>query len=286
MPISDWFSRREQKNSVAPSAKRPVPDGVWSKCVSCNKVVYQQQLIKNLRVCPHCRHHFELPPSERLAMLVDEGTFVEMDSDLCSADPLGFVALKTYGESIEQAKEKTGLNEAAVAGTAAVDQRPIVIGVMDFRFIGGSMGSVVGEKVTRAFEYATKKRAPVVIVCASGGARMQEGMLSLMQMAKTAGAVSRFRQCGKPYISILSDPTSGGVTASFATLADVIIAEPGAFIGFAGPRVIEDTIKQKLPGGFQRAEFLLEHGMVDIVQPRELHRETLAKLLDYLGGGT
>ncbi|RJQ52451.1 MAG: acetyl-CoA carboxylase carboxyltransferase subunit beta [Actinobacteria bacterium] len=284
MPISDWFSRREQHNSVAPSSKRPVPDGVWAKCSSCNKVLYQRQVAKNFKVCPHCQHHFEMSAPERLEMLVDEGTFVEMDAAISTADPLQFVALKTYGESIEQAREKTGLTEAIVTGTGTLGQRPVVVGVMDFRFIGGSMGSGVGEKVARAFEHAAKKRLPVVMVCASGGARMQEGMLSLMQMAKTSAAVARFRESRRPFISILSDPTSGGVTASFATLADVIIAEPGAFVGFTGPRVIEDTIRQKLPQGFQRAEFLLEHGMVDMVLPRELHRETLTRLLDYLGG--
>ncbi len=285
MPISDWFSRREQNNSVSPSSKRPVPDGVWSKCDSCNHVVYQQQLVKNFNVCPHCQHHFPLSAAARIEMLSDEGTFVEMDADLATTDPLGFTALKTYEESIEQAKTKTGLTEAIVTGTGSLEQRALVLGVMDFGFVGGSMGSVVGEKVARAFEHAAKKKLPVVMVCASGGARMQEGMLSLMQMAKTSAAVSRFRQCGRPFISILSDPTSGGVTASFATLADIIIAEPGAFVGFAGPRVIEDTIRQKLPAGFQRAEFLLEHGMLDMVLPRELHRETLTRLLDYLGGG-
>lgn len=286
MPISEWFSRRERYTRVAePSAKRPVPDGIWSKCANCNEVIYQRQMARNFKVCPHCRHHFEMPARERIEMLTDEGSFTELDRDLQTVNPLGFAALKTYEQSVEQAKLRSGLEEAIVTGTGTLDGRALLLGVMDFRFIGGSMGSVVGEKVARAFEHATQNRLPVLIVASSGGARMQEGMLSLMQMAKTAAAVGRFKKAGPPFISLLADPTTGGVTASFATLADIIIAEPNALIGFTGPRVIEDTIRQKLPPGFQRAEFLLEHGMVDIVLPRELHRETLAKLLDYLSGG-
>lgn len=287
MPISEWFSHRERYTRVAePSAKRPVPDGIWSKCASCGEVIYQKQMQRNFKVCPHCQHHFEMSAAERIAMLADEDSFREMDANLATSNPLAFAALKTYEESVEQARAKSGTDEAIMTGTARIDGRALVIGVMDFRFIGGSMGSVVGEKVARAFEHATGNRLPVLLVCASGGARMQEGMLSLMQMAKTAAAVGRFKQAGPPFISLLTDPTTGGVTASFATLADIIIAEPGALIGFAGPRVIEDTINQKLPSGFQRTDFLLEHGMIDMVLPRELHRETLVRLLDYLGGGT
>lgn len=286
MPISDWFSRRERYTPVTePASKRPVPDGIWSKCASCNQVIYQKQMLKNFKVCPHCQHHFQMSAAERIDMLADEGSFNEIDPDLTAVDPLGFAALKTYEESIEQARAKTGMPEAIITGTATLDGHDVVLGAMDFRFIGGSMGSVVGEKVARAFELATQDRLPVLMVASSGGARMQEGMLSLMQMAKTAAAVGRFRLSGPPFISILADPTSGGVTASFPTLADIIIAEPGAFVGFTGPRVIEDTIRQKLPAGFQRAEFLLEHGMIDMVLPRELQRETLVKLLEYLSGG-
>ncbi len=286
MPISDWFSRRERYTRVAePSAKRPVPDGIWSKCASCNQVIYQKQMARNFKVCPHCQHHFEMSALERIDMLADDGSFVELDAGLEAADPLRFRALKTYTESLEQAKARSGAREAIVTGTAMLGGRPIMLGAMDFRFVGGSMGSVVGEKVARAFDEAGQRRLPVLMVASSGGARMQEGMLALMQMAKTSAAVGRFKKAGPPFISILADPTSGGVTASFPTLADIIIAEPGAFVGFTGPRVIEDTIKQKLPPGFQRAEFVLEHGMVDMVLPRELHLEIIARLLDYLSGG-
>lgn len=287
MPITDWFSRRQRYTRVAePSAKRPVPDGIWSKCASCGEVVYQKQIQRNFKVCPHCQHHFEMSAVERIAMFADEGSFDEFDADLTTVNPLGFAALKTYEESVEKAKGNADVAEAIMTGTATFDGRALVIGAMDFRFIGGSMGSVVGEKVARAFEHATQNRLPVLMIASSGGARMQEGMLSLMQMAKTSAAVGRFKKAGPVFIAVLANPSTGGVLASFPALADIIIAEPKAHVGFTGPRVIEDTIKQKLPAGFQTAEFFLEHGMVDMVLPRELHRETLARLLDYMSGGS
>jgi len=239
---------------------------------------------RSVNVCPTCSHHYPLTPAERLGYLTDPDSFVEFDRDLSPNDPLGFVAAKSYRQSIDAAREKTAAEEAAVCGRASIDGIPVAIGIMDFRFIGGSMGSVVGEKVARLFERALADRLAVLMVCASGGARMHEGMLSLMQMAKTSAAVGRFRDSGKPYIALLTDPTTGGVTASFATLADVIIGEPGALIGFTGQRVIEQTIRQKLPKGFQSAEFMLEHGLIDMVVPRLDQPKVLTDLLDMLAG--
>jgi acetyl-CoA carboxylase carboxyl transferase subunit beta len=285
MPIADWFKAREDRRytAVDPSApKTDVADGVWEKCPACRHILYGGDLEKNAGVCPYCSHHFDLEAAERVELLVDTGTFEEIDAGLTSADPLGFTSGKPYAETLAAACEKTGMSEAFVAGRASVGGHPVVLGVMDFRFIGASMGSVVGEKVTRAFEHAEAERTPVVLVVASGGARMQEGMLSLMQMAKTAAAVRRHSEAGLPYVAILTDPTYGGVTASFAVLADVILAEPGAVIGFAGPRVIEQTIRQKLPKGFRTAEFMLEHGMIDEVVHRSELTERVALLLDYL----
>lgn len=283
MSISDWFKAREQRRYSTPAAdKTDVPEGVWSKCSSCRRIVYQGELLEHLMVCPHCGFHFDIPARDRVAMLVDAGTFSEIDAALTSTDPLGFDVGKPYTGQLEAAKERTGLAEAVVTGRAAIGGTAAVVGVMDRRFIGASMGSVVGEKVTRAFELALAARLPIVLVVASGGARMQEGMLSLMQMAKTAAAARRLHDAGVPFVSILTDPTYGGVTASFATLADVIIAEPGARIGFAGPNVIEQTIKQSLPKGFQSAESFEKHGMIDAVVSREDLRETVERVLRYL----
>ncbi len=294
MSITDWFKARESKRYTslaeagqpgAGSNRPDMPEGVWVKCPGCKKIVYEGQLIENVRVCPHCGHHYAMSAAERIALLVDPDTFEEIDAQVSSADPLAFVGAKTYTESLSGAREKTGLPEAVVCGRAQIAGHPVVLGVMDFRFIGASMGSAVGEKVTRAFETALAEKRAVVFVTASGGARMQEGMLSLMQMAKTASAARLLAEARLPYVSVLANPTMGGVTASFAVLADVIFAEPGALVGFAGPRVIEQTIRQHLPKGFQTAEYLLEHGMIDDVVPRGQLTSRVGLVLDYLAGG-
>lgn len=287
MSISDWFSARESRrytklNDEVQPASADVPDGVWVKCDECKHTLYEGELTENLRVCRHCGHHFPLSAPERLAMLADEGSFAEMDGELTSCDPLEFSAAKPYQDSLAKAREKSELPEAIITGRAQIGGIPVVLGAMDFRFIGASMGSVVGEKIARAFEVATTERLPIVLVIASGGARMQEGMLSLMQMAKTSAAAERHAAAGLPYVSVLTHPTFGGVTASFAVLADVILAEPGATIGFAGDRVIEQTIRQKLPKGFRSAEFMLQHGMIDEVVSREDLVDTIGLLLSYL----
>lgn len=285
MPISDWFKAREQRRYTTPTAAVPssdVPDGVWVRCEGCKRTLYAGDLEKSLMVCPSCGRHHDLPVAERLAIMVDEGSFAEFDADLVSGDPLRFDSGKRYADQIASAMERTGLNEALVIGRATIGGHKAVIGVMDFRFIGASMGSVVGEKVARAFETALEERTPLVLVTASGGARMQEGVLSLMQMAKTAAAAARLAEADVPYIAIMTNPTMGGVTASFATLGDINIAEPGALIGFAGPRLVEQTIRQSLPKGFQSAEFLLEHGMVDMVVDRRELKDRVASVLSYL----
>lgn len=289
MSISDWFKAREARRYTSVEGERSagaeVPDGVWSKCSSCKRIVYEGQLIENVRVCPHCGHHFDLTAHERVALFADSGSFEEFDAAVGSTDPLGFVAAKPYTESLESARDRSGLPEGIVFGRATVGGHPVVLGAMDFRFIGASMGSAVGEKVARAFELAARERRAIVLSTASGGARMQEGMLSLMQMAKTSAAVRRLAEARLPYIAVLTNPTMGGVTASFAVLADVILSEPGALVGFAGPRVIEQTIKQHLPKGFQSSESLLQHGMIDDVVPRGQLPARVTVLLDYLMGG-
>jgi len=289
MSIADWFSQRESRRYTKSGAETvptgagsaDVPDGVWVKCDECSRTLYEGELIESFRVCRYCGHHLALTAPERIEMLVDEDSFAEMDADLVPCDPLEFVAAKTYAESLDKAREKSDLNEAVVTGHSTVGGIPVVIGVMDFRFIGASMGSVVGEKITRAFEVATSEGLPIVLVTASGGARMQEGMLSLMQMAKTSAAAQRHALARLPYVSILTNPTYGGVTASFAVLSDITIAEPGAIIGFAGPRIIEQTIRQKLPKGFRTAEYMLEHGMIDEVVHRSDLTEHLSLVLAY-----
>jgi len=284
MSINDWFKQRESRRYTVSSgaAVDGVPEGVWRKCPDCNKILYQGEVAKSLSVCPHCDHHFELIALDRIALIADEGSFAETEADVTSVDPLRFVAAKPYIGSLEKARSTTGLAEAVITGRATVDGRPVVIGALDFRFVGASMGSAVGEKIARAFELAVTERRGVVLIVASGGARMQEGMLSLMQMAKTAAAAERLAKAGLPYVSILVDPTYGGVTASFAVLADVIFAEPGALIGFAGPRLVEQTIRRSLPKGFQSAASLVEHGMIDAVVPREELREQVSTVLGYL----
>jgi len=288
MPLADWFSARENRRytrldeTPQASAAADVPDGVWVKCDSCKHTLYEGELADSHWVCGHCGRHFELTAPQRVELLVDEGSFAETDAELTSSDPLEFVAAKPYAASLDRAKEKSGLNEAVITGRGSIGGTPVVFGAMDFRFIGASMGSVVGEKITRAFELATAERLPIVLVTASGGARMQEGMLSLMQMAKTSAAAQRHAEAGLAYIAVLTDPTYGGVTASFAVLADVLVAEPGARIGFAGPLLVEQTIRQKLPKGFQTAESMLQHGMIDEVVPRDALKDHLEVLLGYL----
>ncbi|MCH2142384.1 MAG: acetyl-CoA carboxylase, carboxyltransferase subunit beta [Phycisphaerales bacterium] len=263
--------------------KKPVPEGLWLRCDGCGSILFKRALENNLGVCPDCRHHFRIAAPERIAQLADPDSFVEFDADLTSEDPLSFVDIKPYTERLEGARRKTGTNEAVQCGTAFIKGRKVVMAVMDFRFLGGSMGSVVGEKIARAIEVAAEEDLTLIVVSASGGARMMESGLSLMQMAKTSAALARFDQMGGLYVSVLTDPTTGGVTASFAMLGDVILAEPKALIGFAGPRVIKNTIRQDLPDGFQRSEFLLEHGFVDRVVDRHDLRSEISSLIDYAG---
>jgi acetyl-CoA carboxylase carboxyl transferase subunit beta len=258
------------------------PPDLWTKCPSCSEMLFNKQLDKVHRVCPSCGHHFRLAADARLALLLDHGSFAERDAGLESEDPLGFVDQKTYPDRVAAAQLATGMRDAAVWGTGTVEGRPVAICVMDFGFMGGSMGAVVGEKVTRAAEHSLGERIPLIVVSASGGARMQEGTLSLMQLAKTVGALERLRGGGVPYVSILTDPTTGGVFASYAVLGDVNIAEPNALIGFAGARVTAGTIAQELPSGFQRSEFLYEHGFLDRVVHRSALRDEIVGLLRYL----
>ena len=261
------------------------PPDLWTKCPSCGEMLFNKQLDKVLRVCPSCGHHFRLSAEARIAMLVDHGSFSERDAGLESEDPLGFIDQKAYPDRVAAAQLATGMRDAAVWGTGTIDGRPVVVCVMDFGFMGGSMGAVVGEKVTRAAEHALEARAPLLIASASGGARMQEGTFSLMQLAKTVGAIERLRAAGVPFLSLLSDPTTGGVFASFAVLGDVNLAEPNALIGFAGARVSAGTIAQELPPGFQRSEFLFQHGFLDRVVHRSELRSEVATLLRYLVAG-
>lgn len=272
------------KYTIVRIKKKEIPDGVWTKCPECSQPIYKNELENNLKVCPKCDYHFTLSAAERINLLLDQGTFKEYDTDLVSLDPLNFKGKKNYPEKLLQDQKTTGLKEAAVTGYGLLDKKPVIFGVTDSRFIMGSMGSVVGEKLARAIERATEQKLPLLIVSGSGGgARMQEGMFSLMQMAKTSASLSYHHRAKLAYISILTNPTMAGVLASFAALGDVIIAEPKALIGFTGPRVIEQTIRQKLPQGFQRSEFLLEHGLIDMIIHRKNLKSTLSQLLDYLG---
>jgi acetyl-CoA carboxylase carboxyl transferase subunit beta len=274
-----WFKKTKSENS---GRKVKIPEGLWVKCDSCKEIIYRKEVERNLQVCPKCNYHFRISARQRLRYLIDSGTFEEMDTDLLPDDPLSFRDSKSYPERVRENQEKTGLKEAVITGRAKIKGLDVVVAVMDFGFMGGSMGSVVGEKITRAAETALTERLPLVTVSSSGGARMQEGMFSLMQMAKVAAAVGKLKQEGVPFISILADPTFGGVSASFAMLGDIIIAEPKSLIGFAGPRVIEQTIKQTLPEDFQRAEFLLQHGMVDMVVDRKSLKDVIYRLLRML----
>ncbi len=275
-----WF-RRKKDDAGGPARKVVIAEGLWIKCESCKEIVYRAEVERSGRVCPKCRYPFRITARERIAMLADEGAFEEQDGSLQSLDPLGFKDTKRYRDRLKSAQDKTGLREAVVCGVARIGGWPTVLCVFDFDFMGGSMASVVGEKLTRAIELAVQKRLPVIIVSASGGARMQEGILSLMQMAKTSAALERLASERLPYLSVLTDPTTGGVTASFAMLGDVILAEPRALIGFAGPRVIAETIRQPLPEGFQRSEFLLEHGQVDLVVERRDLKDTVRRILAF-----
>lgn len=276
-----WF--RKDKKPLTAQDKRDVPSNVFDKCAGCGEILYRERLAQNLNVCPNCGHHLRVSAEEYVELLIDSGTFEELDDGLRAADPLRFRDLKPYRDRIAVAEAK-GKSEALLSGTGELDGIPVALAVMDFSFIGGSMGSVVGEKIARAGRVALERRMPLLVVSASGGARMQEGIYSLMQMAKTSAVLARLHEAGLPYFSILTNPTTGGVTASYAMLGDVNLAEPGALVGFAGPRVIEETIKQELPKGFQRSEFLLDHGMVDRVVDRRDLKETVALLLRHMTG--
>jgi acetyl-CoA carboxylase carboxyl transferase subunit beta len=274
-----WFKKSKE---VKTDKKIKIPEGLWVKCDSCKEIIYKKEIDKNLKICPKCNYHFRISARERIKLLVDEGSFVEIDAGLAASDPLRFKDKMPYQDRIEENRKKSGLEEAAISGEATIEGRPAVLVIMDFAFMGGSMGSVVGEKVMRAAEAALEKKIPLVTVSSSGGARMQEGIFSLMQMARVSAAIARLNENGSLYISILADPTFGGVTASFAMLGDIIIAEPRSLIGFAGPRVIEQTIKQQLPEDFQRAEFLLEHGMIDLVIDRKALKKTIGQIIGLL----
>ncbi|MEN9205085.1 MAG: acetyl-CoA carboxylase, carboxyltransferase subunit beta [Thermostichales cyanobacterium SZTDM-1c_bins_54] len=283
MSLLDWFaSRRKETPIIQEQQVREIADGLWQKCPACDTLTYTKDLKANLGVCPSCGHHNPMTALERVQVLVDPGSWQPLDDHLVAGDPLGFVDQKPYPERVKSYQEKTKLKDAVVTGLGTIQGLPLALGVMDFGFMGGTMGSVVGEKITRLTERATQDHLPLVIVTASGGARMQEGILSLMQMAKTAAALQRHREAGYLYVSVLTHPTTGGVTASFATLGDVILAEPKAMIGFAGRRVIEQTIgSSKLPENFQTAEYLLEHGLIDAIIPRTEIRKYLAKLIQW-----
>ncbi|MBW4524882.1 MAG: acetyl-CoA carboxylase, carboxyltransferase subunit beta [Phormidium tanganyikae FI6-MK23] len=280
MSLFDWFANRRKSDHQVPQAQeREIADGLWKKCEMCGVLTYTKDLRANQMVCLECNHHMRVFSPERIRQLIDADTWVAIDEDILPADPLKFRARKSYTDYLRDTQEKTKLTEAVQTGIGQLDGCQVALGVMDFRFIGGSMGSVVGEKITRLIERATQQRLPVVIVCASGGARMQEGMLSLMQMAKISGALQRHRESRLLYIPVLTHPTTGGVTASFAMLGDIILAEPKAMIAFAGRRVIEQNLRQKLPDDFQTAEYLLNHGFVDAIVPRTQLKKTLAQLI-------
>ncbi len=278
-----WFKRKGEGEGEAETKGKKVviAEGLWIKCDSCKEIVYRAEVERAGRVCPKCRYAFRITARERIAHLIDHGTFEEQDGAVVPSDPLGFKDTKRYRDRVRAAREKTGNTEAVITGVGRLGGFQIVMAAFEFAYLGGSMGSAVGEKLTRAIELAIAKHLPVIIVSASGGARMQEGILSLMQMAKTSGALQRLGDHGLPFLSVLTDPTTGGVTASFAMLGDVIMAEPRALIGFAGPRVIAETIRQPLPDGFQRSEFLLEHGQLDLIVERGQLRDTLIRLLAF-----
>lgn len=278
-----WFLRKSK--NIAETQQREMPDGLWTKCPQCSTVLYRKELEEHAFTCPTCSHHFRIGSSKYVAVLMDSGSWQETDRNIRSADPLDFVDTRPYKARLKEAYAKSGLPDAVTTGTGAIEGIPVSFGCMNFGFVGGSMGSVVGEKFLRAGRRALEQRTPYVFISASGGARMQEAALSLMQMAKTSAILSELAEAGLPYVSILTDPTTGGVSASYAMLGDVIIAEPKALIGFAGPRVIEQTIRKKLPEGFQRSEFLLDHGFVDMVVHRRDLRASVARVVRHLQGG-
>jgi acetyl-CoA carboxylase carboxyl transferase subunit beta len=276
-----WFRKGPPESG---ETKRVRTEGLWIKCDGCRQIIWKKELENHLNVCPKCGHHFKIDARTRLNQLLDDGRWTEIDTDLATSDPLQFVDQKPYKERLEATKAATGLQDAIIVAEGTLNGRPVIVCSMEYRFIGGSMGCVVGEKITRAIERAIETRKPLLIVSASGGARMMEGAVSLMQMAKISCALMRLDEARVPYVSILTDPTTGGVTASYAMLGDVNVAEPNALIGFAGPRVIEQTIRQKLPPGFQRSEFLLKHGMLDAVVPRGELKNWISQALDFLVG--
>jgi acetyl-CoA carboxylase carboxyl transferase subunit beta len=277
-----WFAKEKAPMAQAAEKKVKGSEGLWTLCVGCKENLIIKELERNLNVCPKCGHHYRIGARQRIDLLLDGGSFAEHDAGMVSVDFLDFKDSKSYKERIETAVAKNGSKDAIVCGEGMIDGLPVQMAVFEFSFLGGSMGSVVGEKITRAVERGIAKRTPVIIISASGGARMQESILSLMQMAKTSAALAKLRERGLPYLSVFTDPTTGGVTASFAMLGDINLSEPKALIGFAGPRVIEQTIRQKLPDGFQRAEYLLDHGMIDVIVERKDMRRKLAQLLKLL----
>jgi acetyl-CoA carboxylase carboxyl transferase subunit beta len=276
-----WF-KRESTEIHTPEEKRVRTEGLWVKCDGCRQIIWKKELEENLNVCPKCNHHFRIDAPARLALLLDEGSYTIQDDKLASTDPLNFSDTRPYKARLEKSQSATGLKDAIVNAEGTMHGRPVIVSAMEYSFIGGSMGAVVGEAITRAIERALKQKKPIVVVSASGGARMMEGVVSLMQMAKISAALARLDAARVPYISVLTDPTTGGVTASYAMLGDLNIAEPGALIGFAGPRVIEQTIRQKLPEGFQTSEFLLQHGMMDAIVHRKEMKGYIARALEFM----
>lgn len=281
MGLRDFFL--DKIKSVSPDQKREIKDNVWTKCDNCGEISYKQEIEKHLQTCPACGYHFKISAKKRIELIIDENSFIPMDDNLISLDPLKFRDTKKYTDRVKTAQKNTGLNDAYISGRAKVGGMDVNIGAIEFKFMGGSMGSVVGEKICRLIEDAIERRCHVITISASGGARMQESILSLMQMAKTSAALGKLHESKLAHISILTDPTTGGVTASYSMLGDVNLSEPGALIGFAGQRVIEQTIRQKLPEGFQKAEFLLSHGMLDSIVHRMKLRQTIIKLLEFFG---
>jgi acetyl-CoA carboxylase carboxyl transferase subunit beta len=282
-----WF-KKTRKSIASQTAEKPsrVPEGLWVKCPGCTQLIYNKDLEASLNVCPKCAHHFRIGAADRLRTLFDDGEWTEYFRDLSSNDPLNFTDTKPYRLRLKDTMSKTGMHDAVIVATGTLDGLDVVVAAMEYAFIGGSMGVVVGEKITRAIEMAIERRGPLIVISCSGGARMMEGALSLMQMAKVSAALAKLDRARLPFISVLTDPTTGGVTASFAMLGDLNIAEPKALIGFAGPRVIEQTIRQKLPEGFQRSEFLLEHGMLDLIVDRREMKAALARALRFMGAQT
>src|SRR5690349_2213748 len=276
-----WF-KRESSELESSGEKRVRTEGLWEKCEGCRQIIWKKDLDANLNVCPKCQKHFRLDARTRLAILLDNSEWDETETNLKSTDPLSFVDTKRYRDRLAKAQKETGISDAIINAEGTLDGKPVIVSAMEYRFIGGSMGAVVGEAITRAIEKAIQKRKPLIVVSASGGARMMEGVASLMQMAKISAALAKLDDAGLPFISVLTDPTTGGVTASYAMLGDLNVAEPGALIGFAGPRVIEQTIRQKLPEGFQRSEFLLEHGMLDAVVQRKDMKAYLSRALSFM----